>query len=154
MAPPNVPGIPGQRLPMPSGEQGDEFERAVRAAHQAEQVAIAVEERLGARLGKLEGSVLALDQRLADFELIAKKAKAFAASTTVKVLMGMLGSGGFAGLMVRLTTPAPPPTQTVIQRSEFDRRLDVCRELRDGAERGACVGRVAAEGVSESQGAR
>jgi hypothetical protein len=139
---------------MASEDQGDDFERAVRAAHQAERVAIAVEQKLGERLGKLEGAVLGLDQRLTEFELLAKKAKAFAASTTVKVLLGMLGSGGFAGFMVRITTPAPPPTQTVIQRSEFDRRLDICRELRDGAERGACVGRVAAESVAENPGRR
>jgi hypothetical protein len=38
----------------------------------------------------------------------------------------------------------------VIQRGELDRKLDVGRELRDGAERGACVGRVAAEDAARS----
>ena len=154
MAPPNIPGIPGARLPMQSEDPGDEFERALRAARQAEAVAVAVEDKLNVRLGKLEGSVMAVDQRLADIELWLKRGKAFAASTTVKVAMGMIGSGGFAGILVRMTTPAPPPTQTVIQRGEFDRKLDVCRALRDGAERGACVGRIAAEDVGNGPGAR
>jgi hypothetical protein len=154
MAPPTVPGIPGSRLPMASEDQGDEFERALKAAQQAERVALAVEEKLAGRLGKLEGSVMAVDQRLADIELWLKRGKAFAASTTVKILLGMLGSGGFAGFIVKLTTPAPVPAQTIIQRSAFDRELDVCRELRDGAERGACIGRIAAENAAVGPGAK
>jgi len=130
---------------MQSEDRGDEFERALRAAKQAEAVAVAVEEKLHARLGNLEGSVMAIDQRLADIELWLKRGKAFAASTTVKVVMGMIGSGGFAGLLVRITTPAPA-TQTVIQRTEFDRLIvETCGQITDGAERGACAGRIAAE---------
>lgn len=146
MAPPGVPGIPGTRLPMQSEDQGDEFERAARMAHQAEQVAIAVEQKLGERIGKLEGSVLELGQRLAEMELLISKAKAFAASTTVKIVMAMLGSGGLTGLIMRMTEKPPAPTQVVMQRGVLERTIETtCNPLPNVDDRIKCAARVAAE---------
>lgn len=150
--PADVPGYPGRRLPMQSEDQGDDFERAVRAARQAEQVANAVEEKLGKRLSSLESAFLSLDLRLKEFEEMTAKAKAFAASTTVKVLMGMIGSGGIAGFIARVTAPAPQATQTVLMRGVLERTIETaCNPLPSVDERIKCAARVAAEQAAGSQ---
>ena len=71
-------------------------------------------------------------------------------SQTVQIICGCVLACVTAVFGARATAPTPAPTQTVIQRSAFDRALDSCKALQSDADRASCIVKVAADAAGPS----
>lgn len=68
-------------------------------------------------------------------------------SQTIQLIVAGVVTCVTAVFGARLTAPTPPPTQTVVQHTAYDRALDACKLLQADADRAACVVKVSSEAM-------
>jgi hypothetical protein len=87
-------------------------------------------------------AVTRIDNELAGVKQTLSTMGAQARTETIKVLAAAVVTCVTAVVGSRVVAPTPQATQTVIQRSAFDRALDACRALPDAPSRTACIARI------------
>lgn len=134
--PPDVPGYPGRRLPaqtFPDERPTDRMMRHVKT--------------LDEKVGGMELRLVAIESDTRDIKFAVTTFKAALNQALSKGLVLVLGAIGGTWGLNKVTEPKPEPSQTVIQRSAFDRALDACR-TRPDEEQVSCFAKVYAESRS------
>ena len=88
--------------------------------------------------GELKDHVAATERGFADVRLALAQNGSTQRTETLKVIAGAVVAIVIAVAGSRAVAPTPAPTQTVIQRSAFDRELEACGKL-EGVAAATCI---------------
>lgn len=94
-------------------------------------------------LGAVQSDVAAVKVAIAEVKQTLASQNAGTRSQTLQLLIGGIVTCVTAVVGSRVVAPTPPPTQTVVQTSAYDRALEGCKQIQTDADRVACIVKVA-----------